>query len=239
VNRASFWLTVVSVNWGRGYDPGEFKANVMRVLKFTGGREHVVILPQELDEEPDPAKEHPQFARMLEPGSRRVHWHTREPIILSPGFKVTRRRKRQTMGSGQQIDGRLEGIGPERLAISCTAELEGVSLAFLNTHPHRNMPEHPEVQRARQHGVDVMADELARLRAFDGGTSGVWGADMNDSSIPQLVAGERLGNRRGLDHLRYWSHPDGAHLELKDRGSLKGTIDPHDPIWIRLLVTGR
>jgi hypothetical protein len=241
VSRRRFWLTAVSVNWGRGYGPGEFKRNVLNVMEHIDGHEHVVLFVQELDEEPDPANEHPQFRRMLEPGSRRIHWRTREPIVVSPGFRVVRRRKHLTMPSGRKIDPRLKGIGPDRFVVSGVIEHRetGIRLALANDHPHRNMPEHPKVQVARQVGQGVFADELARLRAFDDGTSGLWGADKNDRRVPQLVQGERVAIQKGLDHLRYWEHPNGARLELVAKGSLEGAIDPHDPIWARFIVSAR
>lgn len=232
-----FWLTAVSVNWGRGYEPGEFRRNVETVLEFTDGRENVVILPQELDEEPDPANEHERFASMLEEGTTRVHWSTREPIILSPSFEVVHRARVKTMGSGLEIGGPT-GTGPARYVTTCIAKVEGIHLAFANTHPHRDM-DNEKVQAAREDGQRVLAGELLQNRAYAGGTSGVWGADMNDRHVPRLVPGEKVAEQKGLDHLRYWQHPQGARLELVAHGSLNGTIDPHDPIWARFLVTAR
>lgn len=237
MNRGTFWLTVVSVNWGRGYDPGEFKRNVLNVLEFTGGREHVVILPQELDEEPDPANEHRRFGSMLEPGTKKVYWPTREPIILSPSFDVVHRRRVKVMGSGLEIGG-PRGTGPARHLSMCVAEFEGVLLGFGNWHPHRSKL-HPKVDQARDEGADVASDALTDLRGFGGGISGVYGTDYNSRRMPRMVPGEKVAHHQGLDHLRYWEHPRGARLELKAHGSLNGTIDPHDPIWGRLLVNGR
>lgn len=233
-----FYVTVVCVNWGRGYGPGVFKENVLRVMKHTRRREHVIILPQELDEEPDPANEHKVFGSMLEPGTRKVFWRSREPLILSPDFNISRRRRVLTMGSGEEIGG-PRGTGPRRYAVTCVAELEGIRFGVGNTHPHRRMPGHDRVMRARDRGERIFSNELKLLRASNGGIPGIWGADMNDTLVPALVAKERVAVRRGLDHLRYWQHPNGAKFKLVDRGTLNGTIDPHDPLWARFLVTAR
>lgn len=228
-----FYVTAITVNWGRGYDPGVFRRNVMRVMKFADKREHVVILPQELDEEPDPAREHPVFNSMLEPGTKKVFWNSREPIILSPDFKVNRRRRIITMGSGEEIGG-PNGTGPRRYAVTCVSEFEGVELGWGNTHPHRRMPGHPRVEKARSVGENIFANELQAM--YSKGISGIWGGDMNDPIVPKLVSNERVAIRKGLDHLRYWEHPRGAHLKVVDQGTLNGTIDPHDPLWARFLV---
>lgn len=238
--RGRFWLTVVSFNLGRKYAPGVFRANVLRILEHTDGREHVVLLPQELDEEPDPANEHRVLARELVPGSRRVYWRTREPIILSPSFKVRRRRRIQTMPAGLDLGPGLDGTGPARHAVTCIAEEQrtGIRLAFGNTHPHRRGLD-PRVEDARYAGEQTFRAELQRARHAYGGTSGLWGADMNDTRVPMLVPGEQVAIRRGLDHLRFWEHPAGARLELLNAGRLEGTIDPHDPLYARFHVEAR
>lgn len=193
----SFWLTVVCVNWGRGYEPGEFKRNVQNVLKFTGGREHVVLLAQEVDEEPDPAHEHKRLASMLEPETHKVGWDTREPILLSPPFNVRRERKVKTMGAGGDI-GAPAGTGPTRFAVSCIGGIAGLDVGFGNTHPHRNLP-NSAVQKARADGRRIFKREMTDL--YRTRTSG------------------------------------GARLFLIDTGTLRGTIDPHDPLWARFKVT--
>jgi hypothetical protein len=205
-------------------------------MKFTDGREHVILLPQELDEEPDPANEHAVFGSMLEPGSKKVFWRTREPIILSPSFKARRRRRVLTMGSGQEIGG-PDGTGPRRHAVTCVGAYKGVLLGVGNTHPHRSLS-NPRVVRAREHGQDVFSQELRGVRRSHGGISGLWGADMNDRTVPKMVPGEKVAISRGLDHLRYWEHSNGASMRLLDAGTLNGTIDPHDPLWARWRVEG-
>lgn len=156
-----FWLTVVCVNWGRGYDPGEFKANVLNVLEFTEGREHVVILAQEIDEEPDPANERRRFRTMLEPGTHRIGWQTREPIVLSPPFDVRRERAVMTMDQGGAI-GAPKGTGPRRFAVSCIGGVDGLEVGFGNTHPHRRMS-HPKVVGARARGRVVFKQQMTSL----------------------------------------------------------------------------
>lgn len=157
----SFWLTIVSVNWGRGYEPGEFRRNVLNVLDHVDGREHVVILTQELDEEPDPAHEKRRFRTMLEPGTHRVGWSTREPIVLSPPFDVRRERTRVTMGAGGEI-GAPKGTGPRRFAVSCVGGVDGLEVGFGNTHPHRRMA-HRKVAEARVQGQRIFRDEMRDL----------------------------------------------------------------------------
>ncbi len=159
--RPSFWLTVVSVNWGRGYAPGVFKQNVLNVLEHTAGREHVVIMPTELDEEPDPAHEKRQFLKMLEPGTQRVGWRTREPIVLSPGFDVRRPRVVKTMGAGGDI-GAPKGTGPTRFAVSCVAGIGPLEVGFGNTHPHRRMANRA-VAKARLDGRRIFKQQMNGL----------------------------------------------------------------------------
>lgn len=230
-----FWLTVVCVNWGRDYKPGVFRSNVLTVLRAVEDAEHVVILPQEVDEEPDPAHEHRELESLLAPGTKKVYWPTREPIILSPGFTVVDRWRRRTMGSGLEIGGPPK-TGPARYAVTCVVELEGIRLGFGNTHPHRNMPTSPRVQAAREKGQGIFADALLDVYDFDGGTSTIWGADLNDLHVPKLLPREKVAHHQGVDHLRYAVHPDGARIELKEHDALVGTIDDHDPIWARFLV---
>lgn len=163
--RSGYWLTVVSVNWGRGYRPGEFKANVLNVLDHTDGREHVVILTQELDEEPDPAHEKRVYRTMLDPGTHRVGWQTREPIALSPPFNVRRERVVKTMGAGGDI-GAPKGTGPTRYAVSCIGGVNGLEVGFGNTHPHRRMPNRA-VARARVSGQRVFKQQMNGLFQAD------------------------------------------------------------------------
>lgn len=232
-----FYLTVVCVNWGRGYRPGEFKRNVMNVMRHVDGREHVIIGVQELDEEPDLGKEHAVLGSMLEPGTKKVWWRTHEPIILSPSFRADRRRRVMTMGSGQDI-GAPPGTGPRRYSISCVAKHKGCRVGVGNTHPHRRTG-HPKVTKARVEGLEVFGAEMLGVQRSGGGTSGIWMGDMNDDDIPRLVPYEKVAKQKGLDHIRYWNHPDGDRLTLLDTGSLNGTIDPHDPLWARFMVTKR
>lgn len=232
-----FWLTVVGFNLGRKYPPGRFRHDVLNIMEHVDGREHVVLLPQEIDEEPDPANEHRQLARELEAGSRRVYWRTREPIILSPSFTVIHRKRVKIMGSGLEIGG-PRGTGPARHMSTCIAEFEGVRLGFGNWHPHRSGL-HPRVDEARDEGANIASDTLTDLRDRRGGISGIYATDYNSRRMPRMVPGEKVAHHQGLDHLRYWEHPNGARLELKAHGSLEGTIDPHDPIWARFLVTAR
>lgn len=227
-----FWLWVCSVNWGRGYSPGVFKRNVQRVINQFEGKVHVVYIVQELDEEPDAANEHDVFGSMLEPGTHKVAWPTREPIVLSPGFaKVTRERVRVTMESGGKI-GAPKGTGPTRHSVTCATWDEGLRLGFGNTHPHRNLPNHA-VQVALRKGERVFSKELTGLYASHGGTSVIWGADPNNRNFPEMIPGEKTAIEHGNtgDTIRYKSHLKGARLELHRTGHLNGTIDPHDPIY--------
>lgn len=229
----SFYLTAVTVNWGRHYDPGEFKANVQKVLRFTSRSEHVVIFVQELDEEPDRGHEHFVFNSMLEPGTKKVFWRSHEPIILSPDFRILDRARVKTMGSGQEIGGPV-GTGPARYGVGCVASYDGIVFGLGNTHPHRRMPGHPRVELARAHGENTWASFLTEIRSSRGGIPGIWGADMNETTTPKYVNLERVAKDRGLDHLHFWNHPlANSRIILKDKGSLNGTIDPHDPLWAR------
>lgn len=235
MTHGQFWLTVVCANLGRGYGPGEYDANVARIMDFIGNAQHWALLLQEVDEEPDPANEHRRLKAHLPEGARRVHWRTREPIVLSPSFKVVHRDTVTVMGSGLEIGG-PRGTGPTRPLNMCVGELEGVRLGFGTWHPHRSGLA-PKVDEARNVGAGIASDALTDLR--DRGVSGVYGTDYNARTMPSMVPGEKVGHHKGLDHLRYWRHPEGARIVRKAHGSLNGTIDGHDPIWGRFLVEAR
>lgn len=237
MTRTQFWLTVVGVNWGRKYDPGVFMENVRRVMDKVDDHQHYAILPQELDEEPDPANEHDRFASVLEPGARKVYWRTREPIILSPAFRVTKRKRVKLMGSGLEI-GAGKGTGPSRYISACVAELKGIELFFGNWHPHRSGL-NVKVDEARDQGATIAGETLRSLFCHNGGTSGVYATDYNARRMPRMVPGEQVAHHQDLDHMRYVENPEGARMELVDHGSLEGTIDPHDPIWARFRVSVR
>lgn len=192
-----FRLTVVCVNWGRGYDPGEFKRNVMRVLNKVGEREYVVLLIQELDET-DEAPEHKILAGLMEAGTTLVEWSTREPIAVSPDVQVTRKRRTLTMMQGTDI-GAPEGTGPTRFLVSCIATIEGVRIGLANQHPHRNLP-NAKVQHARARGERVTREVVAEL--FDLCDLVIHGGDMNDTAYPKSHPRERILHSRGLDTIR-------------------------------------
>jgi hypothetical protein len=132
-------LLVITVNWGRGYDPGEFRDNVLRVTKFAGQYDHVILLVQELDED-DRDPEHSVFASCLVPKTRKVGWSTHEPIALSPGFTIEKRSIVETMAAGLELDPPApEGTGPTRHGVACIATIGDIVLVIGNTHPHRNL----------------------------------------------------------------------------------------------------
>jgi hypothetical protein len=192
-----FRLTVVSVNWGRGYDPGEFKGNVMRVLERVADRQYVVLLVQELDEA-DGADEHRVFEELMEPGTTLVGWVTREPIAVSPGVKVTRKRRTLTMEQGTRI-GAPVGTGPRRYLVSCIATIEGVRIGFGNQHPHRNLT-HAKVQKARRRGERVTREVIGELAELCDLV--IHGGDMNDRAYPKAHPRERIVHTRDLDTIR-------------------------------------
>lgn len=241
--RGRFWLTVVSFNLGRKYRPGQFTRSLLRIMDHIDGREHVVLLPQELDEEPDPANEHKRLAAELVPGTRRVYWRTREPILLSPGFDVVLRRRVKIMGSGLELGDDLRGVGPARHLSMCVARERrtGIRLGFGNFHPHRRDLD-PRVDAARDEADDVVSDALSRLRQFGDGVPGAYGTDYNARRMPRMVPSERTAVADGLDHLRYWQAPIPAdaratpRLEFLNSGTLEGDIDPHDFPYARFLV---
>lgn len=193
-----FRLTVVTVNWGRGYDAGEFKRNVMRVLNRVGELEYVVLLIQELDEA-DQAPEHQVFRKAMEPGTTLVEWWTREPIAVSPGAKVTRERKVMTMDQGSAI-GAPHGTGPRRFFVSCIAEIQGVRIGLGNQHPHRRM-ENAKVKAARKRGEAVTRREVAGLVKL--ADVAIYGGDLNDTDYPKSHPLEKTANERGLDTIRF------------------------------------
>lgn len=192
-----FRLTVVSANLGRGYDPGEFKRNVERVLNKVGEREYVVLFLQEVDED-DAAPEHQILRGMMEPGTTLVEWSTREPIAVSPGVKVTRKRRTLTMLSGLEI-GAPAGTGPTNFMVSCISTIEGVRIGLGNQHPLRNLP-NPKVQAARRRGERVTSEVIAELvdlcdLVIDGG-------DFNDASPPKAHPRQRTLHQQSLCSIR-------------------------------------
>jgi len=192
-----FRLTVVTVNWGRGYDAGEFKRNVLNVLNRVDELEYVVLLIQELDEA-DEAPEHELLRKAMEPGTTLVEWWTREPIAVSPGVKVRRQRKTMTMDQGSVI-GAPHGTGPRRFFVSCVAFIEGVKVGLGNQHPHRSLSD-PKVKAARTRGETVTRREVRALVALCDVV--VHGGDMNDTNYPKSAPNERVANERGLDTIR-------------------------------------
>lgn len=204
-----FRITFISVNWGRGYAPGEFHKNVMNVLNTVGEREYVVLLIQELDET-DKAPERKIFMMEMEDGTtlvpspkRRIAY--RETIAVSPGVKVTGQRMKITMGSGIEI-GANPGTGPTRFFVSCYITVEGVRIFVGDQHPHRvdpNSSAHNKfvVNNARTRGERITGMEVKRgLRLAD---MAVYGGDMNDPSYPKVHPDEKTAYEVGLDTIRW------------------------------------
>lgn len=204
-----FRFTIISVNFGRGYAPGEFHRNVMNVLNTAGEKEYVVLLIQELDEA-DAAPERKVFMAEMEPGttlvpspkSKRAH---RETIAVSPGVKVTGQRFTKTMDAGRKI-GANEGTGPTRFFVSCYITVEGVKIFVGNQHPHRidpNSSAHNKfvVKQARNRGERITSREVHRgLKIAD---MAVYGGDMNDPDYPKAHPDEKTAYEVGLDTIRW------------------------------------
>lgn len=193
-----FRLTVVTVNWGRGYDVGEFKKAVMDVLNKVGEKEYVVLLIQELDEA-DPGPEHVVLAGLMEPGTTFVRWETREPIAVSPGVHVSRKRKRMIMDQGTKI-GAPKGTGPRRFFVSCVVTIQGVKIGVGNQHPHRNLA-HPKVQKARAEGRAIVRAEIRDLVEICDLV--IHGGDVNGLNYPKSHPREKVGNEKRYDIIRY------------------------------------
>lgn len=197
-----FRITFVSVNWGRGYQPGEFKANVLNVLDKVDELQYVVLLIQELDEA-DEAPERKIFMAEMERGTTLVPKPPRpgrETIAVSPGVKVHRRRPVMTMDQGTKI-GAPEGTGPRRFFVSCVLVIEGVHIGVGDQHPHRNMPGESKVVKARQRGEQVTEEQVAILVHICDLV--VHGGDMNDLNYPKSHPKERVGIEHGLDTIRW------------------------------------
>jgi hypothetical protein len=199
-----FRLTVITVNWGRGYKPGEFKRNVLNVLDAVEDKQYVVLLIQELDEV-DAAPEHKIFREEMEPGTTLVEWWTREPIAVSPGIPVRRQRRVMTMDQGSAI-GAPKGTGPRRFFASCITSIQGIKIGFGNQHPHRVDPDWSRrdqriVDRARKQGQIITRQEVGLLVQLCNIT--IHGGDMNDPNYPKSHPKEKVANKRGLDTIRY------------------------------------
>lgn len=193
-----FRLTVITVNWGRGYKPGEFHRNVMRVLNRVDELEYVMLLIQELDET-DTAPEYRIFKAEMEPGTTIIGKTTREPIAVSPGVRITRQRRRMTMDQGDRI-GAPNGTGPRRYLVSCVAHIHGVSIGLGNQHPHRNLP-NGKVQAARRRGQSVTEEVIGELA--DSCDLVIHGGDFNDANYPKSHPREKTANEEGYDSVRY------------------------------------
>jgi hypothetical protein len=204
-----FRLTVVTVNWGRGYAPGEFHANVMNVLNKVGEREYVVILIQELDEA-DEAPERRVFMAEMEPGTTLIPEPPvpgRETIAVSPGVEVTHKRRTMTMDQGTKIGGPV-GTGPRRFLVTCIAVIEGVRIGLGDQHPHRYSISDRHVVEARTRGEGITHRVLTALTrvcdvVIDGG-------DFNTPHYPLSVKGMKIAFHRGLDYVRYVMGTRGA-----------------------------
>jgi hypothetical protein len=204
-----FRITFITVNWGRGYHPGEFHANVMNVLNKVGEREYVVLLIQELDEA-DGAPERKIFIAEMEPGTTLIpsvksHRPARETIAVSPGVKVTHPRLRKTMGAGLAI-GANPGTGPTRFFVSCYITVEGIRIFVGNQHPHRVDPHSSAhnkqiVNNARREGEIITSKEVHR--GIKNADMAVYGGDMNDDSYPKVHHDEEVAYEVGLDTLRW------------------------------------
>lgn len=192
-----FRLIVISANLGRGYSPERFKRNVWRILERIDEPQYVILLLQEIDEA-DPAREHELLLRWMEPGTTLVGWMTREPIAVSPGVRVVRKRRTLLMEQGAKI-GAPEGTGPARFGVSCVVVIEGVKIGAANQHPHRDL-DHPKVQHARRRGERVMGRIVGDLAAICDVV--VHGGDVNDEKYPKLHPRERNVHTRRNDTLR-------------------------------------
>lgn len=192
-----FRLVVVCANLGRGYSPAKFRRNVMRILDKVAERQYVVLLLQEIDEA-DPAKELDLIKRWAVEGTTIVGPRTREPIAVSPGVPVRRKRQTLLMEQGTKI-GAPEGTGPTRFLVSCIATIEGVRIGLANQHPHRDLP-NAKVQAARRRGERVTREVVAELAdlcdlVIDGG-------DFNDTKPPRAHPRQRVLHKRGYDRIR-------------------------------------
>lgn len=192
-----FRLLPITANIGRGYTLPQFKANVMRIMDRIDEPQHVLLMLQEIDEA-DPAEEHEKLLRWAEPGTTLVGWGTREPIMVSPGIRVTHKRRTLLMEQGTKI-GAPEGTGPRRDFVSCVAHVEGVRCGVGNQHPHRDLA-NEKVQLARRGGVRIARREVADLVERCDLT--VWGGDVNDHNYPKLHPRERNVHTQRNDTLR-------------------------------------
>lgn len=193
-----FRITFVSANLGRGYDPGEFRHNVLEILDRVDERQYVVLLLQEIDEL-DPAEEHEKLLRWLEPGTTLVGWTTREPIAISPGVHVDLKRRTLLMEQGTKI-GAPEGTGPRRDLVTCRLTIEGVRIGAGNQHPHRDL-DNDAVQLARRGGERTTRRVVGR-DLYDECDFVVHGGDFNDRNYPKAHPREKTLHSDGPDSLR-------------------------------------
>lgn len=208
-----FRLVPICANLGRGYSPEKFKRNVMRILdEIEQLREHertyVVLLLQEIDEA-DPADELKLIERWAEPGTMIVAPNTREPIAVSPGVPVRRKRATLTMAQGTDL-GAPVGTGPDRYLVTCVVTIEGVTIGLGNQHPHRVDPDWTDAQRkvvehARSRGERVTREQLAELVMLCDLV--IDGADWNDEHYPLSHPRQRELIRRRVDSIRLIDPP--------------------------------
>lgn len=190
----TFLLTLITANLGRGYrDAQHFKNNVWRILiktkKLTKNEKHFVILCfQEIDEA-DKAREKVIMAGMMEPGTTLVRWETREPIAVSPGVRVSRKRAVMTMDQGTVIGGPV-GTGPRRMYVSCVNHILGVKIGVGNQHPHRYSIANAKVAKAREAGEHVAMNETEDLVEICDFVFNL--GDLNTARYPKLYKTEKI-----------------------------------------------
>lgn len=231
-----FLLTVFVANFGRHVSPHEFKQNVIDVLDPMG--DHAVLGISELDEYDRP-DEHGITDDLLEPGTTKVGWGTFEPILISPGLKVTRK----------HVWPACEGVAhqtPNRTWVEARfrwmQNLAIPPIVVLNSHAPRNVrpgqAKADVVQLVQERRADCREVHEERLDFWwEHDVTTIWTGDMNDESYPRLHKQERTAVHAGLDYIRYVEHPLGAQLELLKTGMIDLTIDGHNAHWARFRVT--
>jgi endonuclease/exonuclease/phosphatase family metal-dependent hydrolase len=219
----SHLITCFTTNWGRGYDPGELKRNVLAVLDKAG--DHAVLGVQELDEA-DGADEHAILRAQLDKGTTLVGWKTREPLIVSPGLET--RMSRIVVGCQG-----LPKVTPLRHIVGTVTSKDGQgSVAVLNQHPpiNRISTQSRRAQMRRVHRA--MVD-----RYYSAGLPVIWMGDMNDAHYMKIHPMEETVYHDGLDWIRMVPQRHGTQLEVLTHGTIGMTIDGHDAGWVRFRVS--
>lgn len=226
-------IEVWNINLGRGYKPGELKANIERVLRKARS-EWAILIFQEIDEA-DSANEHAVLWGLAHEDYARAGWRDAVPILVGRDRGLIVRRRISPAGAG------LAKVTPHRVVSEALVRmigrgtnnpLEGWPLfVFLGTHLALDR-EATKTRRARTRAV-------LKARAMWHAARGrvvVYALDTNThGTFPTMIPGEVTIRRRGIDLIRLWL-PKGMRVVTREELFVDLTIDSHEAIGVRVQI---